>query len=96
MSLSSEPLCCDHCSRTLASGHGEYYVVRIEAVADPTPPRIHSNDQDIDEIRRQISTLFERLKDHSEQEAIDQVFRTVMLTLCNACYSRWIENPTHA
>jgi hypothetical protein len=80
----------------LASGQAEYYIVRIEAVADPTSPRIHSKDQDIDEIRRQISALFERLKDHSEQQAIDQVFRTVTLTLCNACYSRWIENPTNA
>ena len=68
--------------------------MRIDAIADPTPPRIPDKDQDIEEIRRAISSLLEKLKNQSEQEAIDQVFRTVMLTLCNACYKRWIENPT--
>ena len=96
MEQGSERLCCDHCSRPLVRGRAEYYAVRIEAIADPTPPRISGKDQDLEEIRRQIAALFEKLKDRSEQEAIDQVFKIVMLTLCNACYQRWIENPTNA
>ena len=52
-------------------------------------------DQDIEEIRRQISALLEKLKDQSEQEVIDQVFKRLVLYLCNTCYLRWIENPTN-
>jgi hypothetical protein len=96
MAQTAEPLFCDHCSRTLTPGHGEFYVVRIEAVADPTPPRIADEDQDVEEIGRQISALFARLDDQSEQEAMDQVSRRVVLYLCNACYGRWIENPTNS
>jgi len=91
-----EPFFCDHCSRALTAGQGEFYIVRIEAVADPTPPSITDKDQDIEEIGRQISALFQRLSDQSEQEAMDQVFRRVVLYLCNACYGRWIENPTNS
>ncbi len=94
MTQSAHALRCDHCSGTVTPGQAQHYVVRIAAVADPTPPRLPGKDQDIEEIRRQISSLLQKLENQSEQEAIDQVFRTVMLTLCNACYSRWIENPT--
>jgi hypothetical protein len=95
MTHESEPLFCGHCSRILTPGRGEFYVVRIDAVADPTPPRLDDLDQDPVEIGRQISALFEKLKDQSAQEAMDQVFRRVVLHLCNACYVRWIENPTN-
>jgi hypothetical protein len=95
MTQASEPLFCDRCSRSLTPARGEFYVVRIEATADPTPPEINPEDQDIEEIGRQISALFEKLKDQSEQEAMDQVFRRVVLYLCNRCYIRWIENPTN-
>jgi hypothetical protein len=90
----TEPPFCDSCSRVLTPGQGEFYIVRIEAVADPTPPVVADEYQDPDEIRQQISVLFEKLNDLSEQEAMDQVFRRVVLYLCNACYGRWIENPT--
>jgi hypothetical protein len=90
-----EPLFCDHCARKLTRGEGRFYVVRIDALADPTPPRITEKDQDIDEIRRQISELFEKLKDQSEQEVMDQVFKRLVLYLCNTCYGQWIRNPTN-
>jgi hypothetical protein len=95
MTQDSEPLFCDHCSRTLTCGEGRFYVVRIDAFADPTPPRITDKDQDLEEIRRQILALFEQLKDQSEREVMDQVFKRLVLYLCNACYGRWIENPTN-
>ena len=95
MTQDSEPFYCDHCSRSLTLGEGRFYVVRIDALADPTPPRIAEKDQELEEIRRQISALFETLKDQSEQEVMDQVIKRIVLYLCNACYSRWIENPTN-
>lgn len=87
----AEPLFCDRCTRTLTSGRGEYYVIRIEAIADPT---FSGEDQDAAETSGQLSALFEELKGLSEQEAMDQVFRRVVLHLCTPCYNRWIENPT--
>jgi hypothetical protein len=96
MTDGSEPLFCDYCSRVLTPGQGEFYIVRIDAVADPTPPVLADKYQDPDELRRQITLLFEKLNDSSEQEAMDQVFRRVVLYLCNACYGRWIENPTNS
>jgi hypothetical protein len=95
MTQDSEPFFCDHCSRSLTLGEGRFYVVRIDALADPTPPRIANKDQDIEEIRRQISALLAKLKDQSEQEVMDQVFKRLVLYLCNTCYLRWIENPTN-
>lgn len=95
--MDAEPLFCDRCSRVVNPGRGEYYVVRIEAVADPTPSKIGDEDQDDPEhTRRELTALFESLEDLSEQEAMDQVFRRVVLHLCNMCYSEWIENPTNS
>ena len=62
MAHGSEPLFCDHCARILTSGQGEFYIVRIEAVADATPPRIADQDQDVAEIGRQISALFRKIE----------------------------------
>lgn len=95
MTQKLEPFFCDHCSRSLTLGEGRFYVVRIDALADPTPLRIAEKDQDLDEIRSQISALFETLKDQSEQEMTDQVFKRIVLYLCNTCYNRWIKNPTN-
>jgi hypothetical protein len=89
------PLFCDRCAAELHPGRGEFYVVRIEAVADPTPPVFTAEDLAQD-VRREIERLIERLRDMTEQEAKDQVYRRVVLHLCSPCYSRWIENPTHS
>jgi hypothetical protein len=85
------PLFCDRCGTELRPGSGNYYVVKIEAVADPAPPRISEPDLDI---RQEIERLLARMKDLSEQEAMDQVYRRLILYLCRPCYSRWIEDPT--
>ena len=34
--MSEEPILCDRCLCELRAGRGQYYEVRIEAVADPT------------------------------------------------------------
>jgi hypothetical protein len=83
---------CARCSRELRAGRGELYVIRIDAVADPSPPVITEEDlaQDIGaEIRRLIA----QMNDITEREAMDQVCRRLTLYLCPACYARWIEDP---
>ena len=86
------PLFCGCCGAQLEPGKGEFYVVRIEAFADPTPLSITAED-----LRRDIAAEIERLlasmRGLSEQEAMDQVYRKMTLCLCNGCYQRWIERP---
>jgi hypothetical protein len=87
-----EPLLCSRCLKDLHAGRGEFYVVSIEAVADPTPPEISAGDFARD-YRRDWREIVAALHDVSPQEALDQVYRRVVIHLCNACYREWIENP---
>ena len=85
------PVFCDRCGTELRPGSGDYYVVKIEAVADPAPPTFLEPEQNM---RQEIERLLARMQDLSEQEAMDQVYRRLILYLCGPCYRRWIENPT--
>jgi hypothetical protein len=76
----------------LTPGHGDFFVIRIEAVADPSPPTFEEDPGE--SLSNEINDLFEHLSQLTEQEALDQVFRRVMLYLCCTCYERWIEDPT--
>jgi len=87
------PLVCHKCGTELAPGEAQFYVVRIEAFADPTGPNITEEDLRRD-IRGEIDRLLEAMSDLSEQEAMDQVYRKMTIYLCNTCYRDWIENPT--
>jgi hypothetical protein len=83
---------CNRCLKELTPGGGEFFVVRVEAVADPTPPVIGPEDLDRD-VGREINDLFGRLAGLSEQEANDQVYRKLIFHLCNVCFREWIEDP---
>jgi hypothetical protein len=87
--MSELPLFCEWCGAELAPGKGEFYVVRIEAFADPTPPSITAEDLQRN-IAAEIERLLESMRDLSAQEAMDQVYRKMTLYLCTACYQRWI------
>lgn len=86
------PLFCARCTQPLVAGRGEFYVVDIRAVADPTPPTITEADLERD-ARREISRLLAALADHSERELMDQVCRHTVIHLCNRCFTAWIEDP---
>jgi hypothetical protein len=87
------PLFCDRCSTVLTPGRGSFYVVKVEAVADPTPPTFTAGHL-IRDVGPEIDRLIQRMRDMSEQELMDQVYRRLVLYLCNPCYQYWIENPT--
>jgi hypothetical protein len=89
------PLLCHRCGCDLAPGRGNFYVVRIEAWADPTPPNITSDDLAAD-IGAEIDKLLEQMRNMSERELMDQVHRRLTIHLCGTCYKTWIENPTGA
>jgi hypothetical protein len=84
---------CDRCSVRLHPGRGEFYIVSIVAVADPSPPTFTERDLAGD-VRREIGRLLQRLEGVGELEAVDQVYRRKVLHLCTRCYRHWIEDPT--
>ncbi len=86
------PLFCDRCSAELIPGKGNFYVVNIEAVADPSPPNIDEEERQKD-LRKEIGQLVEEMANLSPQELMDQVYRRVTVFLCLPCYAKWIENP---
>lgn len=83
---------CARCLTELEPGTGSFYVVRIEAVCDPTPPRL---DEELDraEIRRQLEETLAALSKLSAREAMDEVRRTLTIHLCRPCFTEWIEDP---
>ncbi len=88
---SGTPLFCARCAAELQPGTGTFYQVTIEAVADPSPPV--ATDESADELRRRIEETIAQLAGTSAQEALDQVYRRLVLHLCGPCYRVWIENP---
>jgi hypothetical protein len=91
-SQSAWPLLCDRCGCDLTPGSGNFYQVRIEAVADPYPPHFEAEDLEGD-LAGRIDQLLLQMEQMSAQELMDQVHRRMTLHLCTACYRRWIEEP---
>lgn len=87
-----EPLSCAKCGVELRPGKGDFYVVRIEAVADPSPPSFSDDDLQRDP-RLEIERLIEQMGSLSERELLDQVYRRLIVYLCGPCYRQWIEDP---
>ena len=87
------PLFCDRCTTELRAGEGNFYVVKIEAASDPTPPEISEAELELNPAQ-EIERLVAQTEQLSEQELLDQVYRRLTIYLCNPCYRRWIENPT--
>ena len=86
------PPVCHRCGAQLSPGDGSFYVVKIEAFADPSPPR-PDGGVPVREIEREIDDLVAGLSRMSEQELMDQVYRRLTVLLCRGCYTGWIENP---
>ena len=83
---------CKRCSKEVHPGRGDYYLVRIDAVADPQPPIITQEDLDQD-VGAEIERLIRRMKSMSELQLERQVFRRKAIYLCVRCFNHWIETP---
>ena len=92
MPADSTPVFCARCAAELKPGTGNFYLVHIEATADPTPPMISEEELQAD-IRKKIEQLIAQVHGMSEREAMDQVYRRLTICLCVPCYREWIENP---
>jgi hypothetical protein len=86
---------CNRCSKEVHPGRGDYYVVRIDAVADPQPPIFTHEDLDQD-VGAEIERLIRRMKSVSEKQLERQVFRQKAMYLCVPCFNLWIEDPVSA
>jgi hypothetical protein len=89
--LFDRPL-CNRCSEEVHPGRGDYYLVRIDAVADPGPPVFTEEDLDLD-VGAEIERLIRRMKGLSEEELERQVYRRKAIYLCVPCFNRRIVNP---
>jgi len=87
------PIFCDRCLAILKPGDGNFYVVTIDAVADPAPPRFDHDMRSDRDLQQEIRDLIHQLESTSAREAADQVHRRVVIQLCLRCYGEWIENP---
>ncbi len=87
------PLFCDRCLKELKFGQAEFYLVRIEALLDPTPPEFTQEDLARD-VTSELNELVQQLNHLSAHEATEQIHRKLTLFLCLTCYRNWIENPT--
>ncbi len=85
---------CVRCLATLRPGAGNFWVVHIDAVADPTPPAFTEQEVCRD-VQSQWAQLVQEMRDISPREAMDQVHRHVVVHLCNRCFARWIEDPAN-
>ena len=83
---------CKRCRREVHPGRGDYYLVRIDAVADPEPPVFTEEDLGRD-VGVEIERLIRRMKGLSGEQLERQVYRQKAIYLCVPCFNRWIENP---
>lgn len=91
---SAPPVICHGCGRLVPRGRGAFFLVQIEAIADPTPPG--GTGESDDERDESFASLFKAMEGMSGQELQDQVYRRLNLTLCNPCFARWIDRPVEA
>ena len=87
-----ESFVCHRCGALLTPGEGSFYLVRIEAYADPTGPKA-DDDRTAGEAALEIECAIEQMREMSQQELMDQVYRRMVLYLCRPCYTTWIEDP---
>ena len=92
MAANDGPLFCARCALELMPGQGNFFLVKIEAVADPGPMLL-SEEELASDRREAIDELIHQMKDLSQQEMMDQVYRRLMICLCTRCYRQWIEDP---
>ncbi|HEY4328241.1 MAG TPA: hypothetical protein VGN88_00795 [Phycisphaerae bacterium] len=90
---SSPPPICQKCGTLLTPGKGDFYIVRLEAFAENSPPVITKEDLAKDH-RKEMKKIAAQLQAVFPQEAMDMVHRQISFCLCTPCYKLWIENPT--
>jgi hypothetical protein len=89
----ANPNFCARCGAILKSGEGNFYIVRIEAFADPAAPNFSLDEIASKDIGEEIDRLIEQMRHMTRQDLMDQVYRRLVIHLCGKCYPEWIEHP---
>lgn len=84
---------CKRCGRELHPGRGDFYIVSIVSIAEPSPVVITEEELGAD-AGREIQYLIARTRGLTAQAAEDQVHRRLVFHLCGPCHHCWIEDPT--
>ncbi len=92
MNESRESLICHRCGDLLEPGGGRFWIVRIDAVCDPSPPEIDVRES-LESLAAEYEVLVAQMSQMSERELMDQVHRRLTLHLCGGCFREWIERP---
>lgn len=88
----SASLLCHRCGAILTPGRGDFYVINVEAYADPSPPLL--SEQEMPQHPGvKLAELAMQMEGYSEAELMDFVYRKFTFYLCHRCYRQWIEHP---
>ena len=66
---------------------------RVKDFRDPAQITIDDLLKSPEETIAEYEAILAQMRDLSEQEMMDQVYRKMTLMLCRACYEGWIEKP---
>ena len=83
---------CDRCLKEIPEGRGKFFEVRVEIVSDPTIQEL-DDEPTPGNIRSQIRELAIELEQIGPTDAMEQVYRRRVWTLCNPCLDLWLEAP---
>lgn len=83
---------CDRCGKGLLIDSNVRYEVTIEVKAAYDPLELTDDDLSGD-LQEQIDETIDELKQCSEEEAMDEVYRKMEFNLCSSCQSKLLESP---
>lgn len=83
---------CARCGVGLRAGRGEWHVVEVRVVADPSPPTFDVEDLEAD-TEVAIDELLTRLRGLTDRQLREQVYARRLHVLCARCQTRWLADP---
>jgi hypothetical protein len=84
-------LTCDRCGNGLLLDAPVRYEVRIEVKSAYDPMEI--TDEDLANAGAEMKKAVEALKNVSEQDAMDEVYKEFRFDLCRTCQKQFIKAP---
>ena len=82
---------CDRCGRAIP--REAHYRVRIDVVADPSPPTMTQDDVEEADFDRTLAQLLDEMKGATAEELEGAVARTFEFRICRPCQLRFTRNP---
>lgn len=83
---------CARCGKPMHVGRDTYYVTKVEVFAAYDPEEIGEETLARD-LRKEIATLCEKLKNVSQEAAEASVYKRVSFFLCPRCQKDYLANP---